>query len=592
MFFTAFVGRDAGLPIWQDAVARHARWLGLQVRIEAHRLGDDRTLSLGWLELDSAPRTGSGLAETKQEMVVSTLLFGGAVSLDDSNAATLTASPARGELRVTVPPASPQQFCFARTAHGHVFADDLRLFPRLMSVDLDVRAVFALLRYGAIPAPLTLYAQVARIPSGHAFRLSGTGEVDCTPLFRLSDLRRRNGGTPHPDQWVSEALDATLARVPASTVLYFSGGVDSALLAARLHDLGRNDVRLVNYSFSPEDEESRLALRVAEHFGLECHQIRHDLGKVRDVLERLGTDYSFPFGDLSAIPTNILVHESLPFAGASRAVLEGTGADGTHGLGADYRKWQWVYGIPRPLRRCADIAYRGLGLWQSNSRVERAGRLLSRSAYLSVGHAFVAQNALQRVAYTTPDEVQGELEGAVRTSIEVMSAGTDPRDQLSWLDLLWVCAGQMAPKSFDPLRARGIRPFYPFLQPSMVAVSSALTWEEKCTAGEGKALLKRLLVRDVPHADVYRRKIGFTRPAHATFALASVQEYLHEVVLSRDNELLDYCRPEVVRRLVERSSRSSLGVGAYSFLWVLMFGSGWLRQTAAEAGRSRAAAGM
>src|SRR2546422_8459514 len=40
---------------------------------------------------------------------------------------------------------------------------------------------------------------------------------------------------------VSDTLDAALARVPGSTVLYFSGGGDSALLAARLRPLGRND---------------------------------------------------------------------------------------------------------------------------------------------------------------------------------------------------------------------------------------------------------------------------------------------------------------------------------------------------------------
>lgn len=578
MFFSAYLGTDAGLPVWRDAVVQHARWLGLRARIEMRPVSDGRTLSLGWLEHAVAAGSRGGLEETEQQIVASTLVPDGAALDGDANAATLTASLSRAEIRVAIPPTSPQQFCYARTRHGTVFADDLRLFPRLMSVDVDERAAYALLRYGAIPAPLTLYTQVQRIPNGHLFRLPPAGEPECTPMFQLTDLRDRNGGMPQPDTRVSDALDAALARVPGSTVLYFSGGVDSALLAARLRRLGRNDVRLVNYSFGPDDEESRLALRVASHFGLECHQIRHDVRKVGDVLERVGTDYSFPFGDISAIPTNILVHEALPFAGESRTVLEGTGADGAFGLGAEYGRWQRAYGIPRPLRRWADAAYRGLQLWKYNSLLERAGRLLSRSARLPVGHAFVAQNAFEDIAYATPQNVQAELERAVQ-SIEAMSSGTEARDQLSWLDLVWVCAGRMAPKSFDPLRARGIRPLYPFLQPAVVSVSSSLSWDEKCTAGESKALLKRLLARDIPPELVYRRKIGFTRPAHATFALPAVQQFLHEVVLSRHNVLLDYCRPDVVRQLVERSPHRVLGASAYSFLWVLMFSSGWLRQS-------------
>lgn len=590
MFFTAYVGTDAGLPVWREAAVRHARWLGLRARLDARPLNDCRTLALGWLEHGDVVRSGARLDETEQQLVATTLPFDSAVRADDVNAATLSASTSNGEVRIAVPPATPQQVCYARTRNGYVFTDDLRLFSRLLPLDLDARGVYALLRYGAIPSPLTLHSQVQRIPNGHEFRLSRSGRVECAPMFRLTDLPHRNDATQSADRWVSETLDTVLMRAPRSSVLYFSGGVDSALLAARLIRLGRDDVRLVNYSFGSDDEEGLLALRVASHFGLQCHQIRHDPRKVGDLLARVGTDYSFPFGDLSTIPTNLLVHEALPLAGESRTVLEGTGADGAYGLGTQYRNWQRVYGVPRQLRRWADATYRGLRLWRYNSRLEQAGRILSKSAQLPLGHALVARNALQHVAYTTPDEVQAELEQVVRTSIEAMSAGTEARDQLSWLDLVWVCAGKMAPKSFDPLRARGIRPLYPFLQPSMVAVSSSLTWDEKCTAGEAKALLKRLLARDIPSEFVYRRKIGFTRPAHAMFAQAAVQEYLRDVVLSRDNVVLDYCRPDIVRYLVERSPHGSLGVGAYSFLWMLMFVSGWLRQIASSAERPRVAA--
>ena len=59
--------------------------------------------------------------------------------------------------------------------------------------------------------------------------------------------------------------------------------------------------------------------------------------------------------------------------------------------------------------------------------------------------------------------------------------------------------------------------------------------------------------------------------------------------LSPHNVLLDYCRPETVRRLVERSRQHAFRDGAYSFLGVLMFTSGWLRQLPSGAERSLAA---
>ena len=580
MFFSAYVGTDTGLPLWREALAQHARYLGLQVHqvhIEGRRLGDRRTLSLGWLEYPAAGSRGS-LQEMTQDVVAATLRFDG-VAPGETNGATLTASLARGEIRVSVPPASPQQVCYARTPHGYVFADDLRLFSRLMDVDLDERAVYALLRYGVIPPSLTLYKQVQRIPNGHLLRLSPAAEeLICIPVFHWADLPHSDREGPLAEQWIAETLDGLLARVPASTVLLFSGGVDSSLMAARLSRLGRKDVQLLNYCFGPEDEEGRLALRIAARLGLECHQVHHDVRTAGDVLARVAKDYSVPFGDLSVFPTNVLVHEARALAGASRTVVDGMGADGAFDMWRLHRKWRLVYRVPRPVRRWVDAAYRGLQLWKYRSPLEGAGRLLSRSTRISLFHASVAQDAPERIAYTIPDDVHTALEQAIETGAEALCVGAEARTQLSLLKVMWVTSGRSAAKVFDPLRARGICPFYPFLQPAIVSYSSSLSWDVKYADGEDKVLLKRLLARDIPPEWVYRSKIGFTRPPHATFAQASVQEFLHEVVLSPHNVLLDYCRPEMVRQLVERSRRHSLGDGVYNFLCTLMVTSAWLRQ--------------
>ena len=592
MFFSAYVGTDVGLPLWREALAQHARYLGLQVHqvhIEGRRLGDRRTLSLGWLEYPVAGSRGS-LQERTQDVVAAALRFDG-VAPGDTNGATLTASLARAEIRVSVPLASPQQICYARTPHGYVFADDLRLFSRLMDVDLDERAVYALLRYGVIPPSLTLYKQVQRIPNGHQLRLSpAAGEPVCTPTFHWADLPHPGREGPPAEQWIAETLDGLLSRVPASTVLLFSGGVDSSLMAARLSRLGRKDVQLLNYCFGPEDEEGRLAVRIAARLGLECHQVHHDVRTAGDVLARVAKDYSVPFGDLSVFPTNVLVHEARALAGESRTVVDGMGADGAFDMWRLNRKWQLVYRVPRPVRRWVDAAYRGLQLWKYRSRLEGAARLLSKSTRMSRLHAAVAQNALERIAYTIPDDVEVALEQAVETGVEVLSVGAEVPTRHSLLELMWVTPGQPVQKAFDPLRARGIRPFYPFLQPAIVSFSSVLSREEKYAHGQDKALLKRLLARDLPPEWVYRPKVGFTRPPRATFAQASVQEFLHEVVLSPRNVLLDYCKPEMVRQLVERSRQHALGDGVYSFLCVLMFTAGWLHQLPSDVVRAPAPA--
>jgi asparagine synthetase B (glutamine-hydrolysing) len=285
-----------------------------------------------------------------------------------------------------------------------------------------------------------------------------------------------------------------------------------------------------------------------------------------------------PFGDCSTIPTNILVHESLSWTGDASVVLEGTGADGAFGVGASYPQWRGVYAAPAMLRRSLGAAYDWLGLWRRASSLERVGRAVRKSASLPLAQAAVVYHALDGIAYATPPDVQRELLGVIETGIDVMSAGATPEERFSLLDLVLVCAGRMAPKSFDPLRRRGIRPLYPFLDPSMLALSASLPWALKCAGGSEKGLLKTLLARDVPSAWVYRAKSGFTPPYRELFASVPLQAFLHDVVLSRDNPLLGFCRPVVLRQLVDAAAHRRLGSGGYDFLWTLAFASGWLAQ--------------
>ncbi len=154
-----------------------------------------------------------------------------------------------------------------------------------------------------------------------------------------------------------------------------------------------------------------------------------------------------------------------------------------------------------------------------------------------------------------------------------------PEEHLSQLDLAWVCAGRMAPKTFDPLRGRGVHPIYPYLEPDLLGVSSSLSWSVKSAGGEAKSLLKTILARQLPASLVYRKKSGFTPPYRATLASGPLQEFLHDVVLTPANPVLEWCDVPTIRDLVKRAgSGAHLSAGAIDFLWTLAFTSGWVRQ--------------
>jgi asparagine synthetase B (glutamine-hydrolysing) len=213
---------------------------------------------------------------------------------------------------------------------------------------------------------------------------------------------------------------------------------------------------------------------------------------------------------------------------------------------------------------------------------------------MSPGQAFLSQNALDGIAYDVPADVRTELDGALDGSVSPVSAGLDPAERLSMLDVLCVCAGRMASKSFDPLRLNGVDTIYPFLEPSMLAVSSSLPWSHKCAGGQSKALLKTLLAKDLPSEWVYRPKSGFTPPYRELLASRPLQNLLRDVALSPRNPLLEFIRVEAVREMVDRARDGQpMGLGVGDFLWVFAFASAWVCQTvpSVQAGKGGSPAG-
>lgn len=473
--------------------------------------------------------------------------------------------PTERGFSVHVPPTTPQPCYIVNAFGGQMLTDDLRLCASITGAVLDPVGVYALLMWGQAPAPHTILRGVTRLTAGHRFDVDGSKMTatrefspDPDPTSDIDVAERR----------VQGALDRVIGAIPADAMLFFSGGVDSSLLAARASALGRNDIQLFNYAFGPDDPEAAHALRVAAQLRLACERVTHDAAQMVHVLDRLATDYAFPFGDLSTLPTNLLVHAAVGKFQPG-AVVEGTGADGAFGMGAMYPRWRAIFALPAPVRLAGGAAYDWLRLWRFNFYLERVLRSMRKSTRLGIRPAVLAQHSLDDIAFRVPEG----------TCVEEPTELVSPEERLSLLDLAWVCAGRMAPKTLDPLRLRGVQPIYPYLEPELVQVSTSLSWSVKCAGGEEKSLLKSLLARSLPKALVYRRKSGFTPPYRTTLASAPLQAFLHDIVLAPHNPMLEFCDVPTVRGLVERAgSGAHLSAGAIDFLWCLAFTSGWLHQ--------------
>lgn len=599
MYVSAYLGNETGASAWRAVIEQHAHWLGLPTTFRNGLLRTGSVFAVAWM----APlgvNPAEGLEETASYVALNArgTPFPSAdttsslsVARDTSellqrrlsncgNMIALGISLDSCQLIINAPATTPEQ-CFISGAHkALVVANDLRVLLRWAGSALDERGICSLLQFGALVPPLTVSRHVQRVPNG--FTLHIESETGRQRLQRAGpDVFCSAVGTTvqNPEAAVLDTLDGILCEAPKGSLLYFSGGVDSALLASRLYPTGRTDIQLVNYAFGPNDAEGKHALRMAQALHLPCERIEYDPRNLLGVLKGLGRDYSYPFTDYSVIPTNLLMHATLTSAKNQPGAVEGTGADGAFGLGAMYETWRKFYRMPDALRDALSGAYARFGLWRDDGRPGRAGRIARRSRLPLHVAAVIAQNSLEGIAYRIPPKIRQEILDNVEMYEYALSDGLEPEERMSALDLVHVCAGEMAAKSFDLFRRNGSQPIYPFLDPRMVRLSSSLTWEQKCPGGEKKGLLKQLLAKRAPSELVYRPKSGFVPPFETMLTTDSMQAYLHDVVLTSANPVMPFLRPDIVRRMVERAGRGRrLNLETYFFLWAVTFTSSWLQQ--------------
>lgn len=584
MFFAAFVGEPTGSSAWADAMQRHAAWLGLSAHLYSRLLADGRTFAFGWASI-RAPDTAALVRDGAQRCTI--------VPLDvptrehalteeppkgfGTHATRMDVSLTSGEVWVTVPVLSLEKFYYARTGDGWVLSNDLRLIVRIVGLDIDVRAVYTLFQYGSVPSPLTLSRNVLRVVPGHTLILpADSGEARLQRFFSIGDLveERRERD---PEEYVLVAMDTAIARTQPPVVVHFSGGVDSALVAARLAALRRTDARLQRFTLGPSDPFHEMAPAMARHLGLEFEEVYWNPAEIVPILQSLAQEYAAPLADPASLPTLMLIQAMAQWASLPTAVLTGTGAQSLFASGRKARLFRRLYAVPRALRRLVAAAYPA-GLWRGTSRLSWFVGAVNKTAHLPAEYAAAGgHSSMDGFAFRIPPHVRAEMERAALAELDALAGDADLSDRISISGGLRNSMCQCGARVFDPLRRRGVGTVMPFLEPETVRAAFSLSWDEKCLGGEPKGLLKELLARQVPREWAYWPKGRFLLPYYETFRHSAARDYVRDVVFARDNPILSFCNARNVEAIFRRvEAGQPMHVGVRPFVWTVTFLSAWL----------------
>jgi asparagine synthase (glutamine-hydrolysing) len=447
---------------------------------------------------------------------------------------------------------------------------------------IDDRAVALFTKSTVVPAPLTIYERIFKLPPASILTLTPEvaregGPLRPTPYWSYRDVVERGLSKPIDDEEEARGqLELLLAQAIAGQSMadvpvgaFLSGGIDSATVCAIYQKYSGVPIRTFSIGFEEAGfDESPFARRVAEHLGTIHSEHYVTVREAREVIPLLPAIYDEPFADSSQIPTHLVSRY------ARQQVTVALTGDGGDELFGGYRRhflaprlWQGLKKVPRPLRAVAGkplaalpyvggklrkgLALAGAGSFDDVSNVFYDMWYPEDSPAI-VGDAAVSSN----VAIDAPDAVRIMYRDAV---------GYLPDDILTKVDRASMAAS---------LETR-----VPFLDHRVAEFAARVPLDLKVRNGRGKHIVRELLYGLVPREMLDRGKAGFALPV-GDWIKDSLRPWAEDLLPRTD----DYFDAAIVRRRWRDhvSGRRNYTEG----LWAVLMFQAWLREQGVAGARA------
>jgi asparagine synthase (glutamine-hydrolysing) len=429
---------------------------------------------------------------------------------------------------------------YGRVGDGFAFGSELKALRALPAVrfDTDPGALALMLRYGYVPAPLSIYRGIFKLPPGTLLRVRADGGfVEPEPWWRFVTVAEEGVANRHAlsDGEALDGLESVLgaaigeqmvADVPLGALL--SGGLDSSTVVALMQARSSRPVRTFTIGFAEGDyDEAAHAAAVARHLGTEHTELHVSPEQAREIIPRLPDIYDEPFADSSQIPT------ALVCALTRQHVTVCLSGDAGDELFAGYNRYFWATSLWRRLGRVPPGLRRALagglsavpaGAW--NSVFGALGPLLP--ARLRVSNPGDKLHKLAEVmGAPSPEALYRELVSQWRGVLPLRGVAEPPTlvadpgrwpalpgfaERMMAVDTLTYLPDDILVKVDRAAMAASLETRVPFLDARVIDFAWRLPFHQKVRDGQGKWLLRQLLYRHVPRELVERPKQGFGVP--------------------------------------------------------------------------------
>jgi asparagine synthase (glutamine-hydrolysing) len=465
---------------------------------------------------------------------------------------------------------------------GIVFGSEIKSLlvdpavPRAWSPE----AIDAYLALLYVPAPLTIYRAIRKLPPGHVLVAEG-GQVQ---LSRYWDLPFDTSGGPDAESAWREPLEAQLREAVALRLIsdvplgaFLSGGIDSSLVVAFMKETSAAPVVTTSIGFSERAyDELQHATSVARHLGVvqHTHVVTPD---VETLLPTLAWHFDEPFADSSAVPTYYV-------SAAARAhvtvALSGDGGDELWAGYARHRVEQREHRVRGLLGSASAAVGQAARVVPLGLKGVRSLRHLAHAPEqaLALKHEYGMFDGVWR--RTLYDEGFRRLVGEVDPLAPFRARyhacrSPDPLDRAMYVDVHTYLPDDILTKVDRMSMAVSLESREPLLDHRLLEFAARVPASLKLRDGVSKFLLRRLLAARLPPTVLARGKQGFEAPIRE-WLRGPLQPMLHDLVGGRRSLERGVFAPTVVRRLLDEHRR---GVADHRHrLWQLLMLELWFER--------------
>ncbi len=233
-----------------------------------------------------------------------------------------------------------------------VFGSELKavlVHPRVPR-EVEPRALDFFLTLEYIPAPLSIFRGIHKLPAGHSLTYKD-GRVE---IKKYWDIKAAARGQDNPSKRrLPEVMDELYTLLRESVRLrlvsdvplgaFLSGGIDSSTIVGLMRELGASPLRTFSIGFEETSyNELPYARRAAERFDTEHEEFVIE-PRALELTEKLIRHLDEPFGDFSIFPTYLVSKMARP---SVKVILSGDGGDEVFGGYEHYQAQKLASWLP------------------------------------------------------------------------------------------------------------------------------------------------------------------------------------------------------------------------------------------------------